>query len=149
MCIKKKPAKLVSIICTARNGQFISMLYGIIIFFLPYVHLFKNCWQWFLSIYEKLESIITVSHKAHFVCFGFCYFIFRLGVLLLQHLAHSVHNAYLTFLYNKTYEKWSWTHLSLFWGRTLEVSWPVRSLSLSTATILFVPTATCVWWMWP
>lgn len=26
----------------------------------------KNCWQWFLSIYEELESIITVSPKVHF-----------------------------------------------------------------------------------
>lgn len=40
------------------------------------IYLKKNCWQWFLSIYEKLESIITVSHKVHFwVCFFF-YFLF-------------------------------------------------------------------------
>lgn len=51
----------------------------------------------------KLESIITVSHKVHF--WGFFYFLFCLRALLWQHLAHSVHNAYLTFLYNKTYEK--------------------------------------------
>lgn len=79
---KKKPAKLVSIICTARNGQFISMSYGIILFFLPSVHLFKNCWQWFLSIYEGLEHNHGFSSGAFWGFFF--YFLFRWMVLLSQ-----------------------------------------------------------------
>lgn len=86
---QKKPAKLVSIICTARNGQFISMFYGIIIFFLPYVHLFKNCWQWFLSIYERLESIITVSHKVHFFFLIF-YFVWRCCIHSTRHIRFTM-----------------------------------------------------------
>lgn len=85
MCIKnqqKKPAKLVSIICTARNGQFISMLYGIIIFFQPYVHLFKKIADNdFCLFMKKLESIITVSHKVHFLGF-FLFFILFEGAAL-------------------------------------------------------------------
>lgn len=86
MCIKKtnekkKPAKLVSIICTARNGQFISMLYGIIIFFQPYVHLFKIADKDFCLFMKKIESRITVYEKCVFHVFFLIIFYFLCGAV--------------------------------------------------------------------
>lgn len=46
-----------------------------LLFFSSHMSIYlKNCWQWFLSIYEKLESIITVSHKVHFWGFFFIFY---------------------------------------------------------------------------
>lgn len=52
----------------------------------------KNCWQWFLSIYEELESIITVSHKVHFsfIFILLFYFVWRCCVRSTWHIRFTM-----------------------------------------------------------
>lgn len=78
MCIKNQQKKSLPNLFLLFVQQEMDNLYPCcmaLLFFSGHMSIYlKNCWQWFLSIYEKLESIITVSHKVHFWDFFFIFY---------------------------------------------------------------------------